>query len=229
MVPLSVTNLLQYGLPLKVVSYKDLYGWTMDEIVKAIGLKTTVLFVEYFIVRSRCCINESRYKLLLAIMQVILLGIYSPNAYRGFARELIKDLERIRPRSILDIIRSGENFRIATCTKLPEQGICERCSYMSSQVLKPHLFIAQKIANVELLIAESNLTGQAQTIGNNDLKKQWKHGNSVPKITDSNFQSKQCGSVIVEKHRNSRSCTRCGISISSVPYVNLARSSHGPP
>jgi cytoplasmic tRNA 2-thiolation protein 1 len=32
-------NEIQYGLPLKIISYKDLYGWTMDDIVKAIGLK----------------------------------------------------------------------------------------------------------------------------------------------------------------------------------------------
>eukprot|EP01017_Pseudomicrothorax_dubius_P047215 TRINITY_DN8441_c0_g2_i1.p1 TRINITY_DN8441_c0_g2~~TRINITY_DN8441_c0_g2_i1.p1 ORF type:complete len:153 (+),score=35.44 TRINITY_DN8441_c0_g2_i1:115-573(+) len=30
-------NKKTYGLPLKVVSYRDLYGWTMDEIVQAIG------------------------------------------------------------------------------------------------------------------------------------------------------------------------------------------------
>ena len=29
----------QYDLPLKIVSYKDLYGWSMDEIVKAVGTK----------------------------------------------------------------------------------------------------------------------------------------------------------------------------------------------
>ena len=93
-------------------------------------------------------------------------GIYSPNAYRGFAREFIKDLERIRslpltlfqqqlvshglsaigslnyfhwlvhcrPRAILDIITSGENFRISTSAKMPEQGTCERCGYISIQV-----------------------------------------------------------------------------------------------
>ncbi|KAL6527486.1 cytosolic thiouridylase subunit Ctu1 [Orobanche gracilis] len=59
--------------------------------------------------------------------------IYSPNAYRGFAREFIKDLERIRPRAILDIIKSGEDFRILTSTKMPEQGNCEKCGYISSQ------------------------------------------------------------------------------------------------
>ena len=34
--------------------------------------------------------------------------IYSPNAYRGYARAYIKDLEQIRPSTILDIIHSGE-------------------------------------------------------------------------------------------------------------------------
>ncbi|XP_062220384.1 cytoplasmic tRNA 2-thiolation protein 1 isoform X2 [Phragmites australis] len=61
--------------------------------------------------------------------------IYSPNAYRGFAREFIKDLERMRPRAILDIVKSGENFRISTTTRMPEQGTCERCGYISSQKL----------------------------------------------------------------------------------------------
>ncbi len=30
-------NKKTYGLPLKILSYKDLYGWSMDEIVKVIG------------------------------------------------------------------------------------------------------------------------------------------------------------------------------------------------
>jgi cytoplasmic tRNA 2-thiolation protein 1 len=60
---------------------------------------------------------------------------YSPNAYRGYAREFIKDLESIRPRAILDIIKSGESFRFALTTKMPEQGTCEKCGYISSQVV----------------------------------------------------------------------------------------------
>lgn len=39
-----------------------------------------------------------------------------------------------RPRAILDVIKSGEDFRISTSTKMPEQGTCERCGYISSQV-----------------------------------------------------------------------------------------------
>ncbi|KAG6530327.1 hypothetical protein ZIOFF_012554 [Zingiber officinale] len=56
-----------------------------------------------------------------------------------------------------------------------------------SQWLKP------EVASIS---CTSNEFGIGRTIGNNDLKKQWKHGNSVPKITDSNFQSKQCGSLL---------------------------------
>eukprot|EP00803_Ostreobium_quekettii_P010447 evm.model.scf_1116.1 EVM.evm.TU.scf_1116.1 scf_1116:6061-10861(+) len=41
-------NEQQYGLPLKIVSYKDLYGWTMDEIVKQIGTKNNCTFCGVF-------------------------------------------------------------------------------------------------------------------------------------------------------------------------------------
>lgn len=32
-------NQREYGLELKIVSYEELYGWTMDEIVKKVGRK----------------------------------------------------------------------------------------------------------------------------------------------------------------------------------------------
>ncbi len=59
--------------------------------------------------------------------------IYSPNAYRGYVRSYIKDLEKVRPRSILDIISSGENMTAKGDVKLPKQRSCERCGYISSQ------------------------------------------------------------------------------------------------
>jgi len=38
--------------------------------------------------------------------------IYSPFAYRGHVRELIKDLEATRPQSIVDIIYSAEQIKV---------------------------------------------------------------------------------------------------------------------
>lgn len=40
--------MVQYGLPLKIISFKDLYGWSMDEIVKKIGLKNNCTFCGVF-------------------------------------------------------------------------------------------------------------------------------------------------------------------------------------
>jgi len=36
--------------------------------------------------------------------------IYAPNAYRGHARTFLKDLEKIRPSAIIDIIHSGKRM-----------------------------------------------------------------------------------------------------------------------
>ena len=41
-------NQLTYDLPLTIVSYKDLYGWTMDEIVKLIGLNNNCTYCGVF-------------------------------------------------------------------------------------------------------------------------------------------------------------------------------------
>lgn len=38
----------QYALPLMILSYKDLYGWSMDEIVAAIGKKSNCTFCGVF-------------------------------------------------------------------------------------------------------------------------------------------------------------------------------------
>ncbi|KAI7695731.1 hypothetical protein SSS_04522 [Sarcoptes scabiei] len=37
-------NQLDYCLPLKILSYQDLYGWTMDKIVEATGIKIIAHF-----------------------------------------------------------------------------------------------------------------------------------------------------------------------------------------
>ena len=41
-------NEAQYGIPLVVVSYEQLYGWTMDAIVREIGQKNNCTFCGVF-------------------------------------------------------------------------------------------------------------------------------------------------------------------------------------
>ncbi|KAL4421680.1 hypothetical protein ABPG77_001221 [Micractinium sp. CCAP 211/92] len=188
-----------YQIPLHVFSYKDLYGWTMDEIVREIGTRSNCTFCGVFrrqaldrgaalvkadkiatghnaddvaetvllnIIRGdvprlgRCAnivtgedsplprVKPFKYTYEKEIVMYAYFKkldyfstecIYAPFAARGFAREFVKDLEAARPRAIVDLIRSAEQFRVpglgdaAGTTALPQPGSCERCGYISSQ------------------------------------------------------------------------------------------------
>ena len=58
---------------------------------------------------------------------------HSTNAYRGHARTFLKNLERIRPTAIVDVIRAGERMEFSESkTRLQVAGTCDRCGYLSS-------------------------------------------------------------------------------------------------
>ncbi|XP_078245956.1 cytoplasmic tRNA 2-thiolation protein 1 isoform X2 [Pogona vitticeps] len=61
--------------------------------------------------------------------------VYAPNAYRGHARTLLKDLEATRSSAVADLVHSGERLAVRGDIRMPTQGTCQRCSYLSSQPL----------------------------------------------------------------------------------------------
>jgi len=188
-------NQQQYDLPLKIVSYKELYDWTMDGVVKQIGLKNNCTFCGVFrrqaldrgaetldvdhivtghnaddiaetvimnflrgdVARLQRCteicttgettIRRSKPFKYTYEKEIVMYAyfkkldyfstecIYSPNAYRGFARAYLKDLEVIRPASIINIIHSGEALEISENVKMPTLGTCSNCGYISSNEL----------------------------------------------------------------------------------------------
>lgn len=164
-------NAVQYDMPLEIVGYDDLYGWTMDQVVSQVGRKGNCTYCGVFrrqaldrgaarlgikhvvtghnaddvaetvlmnllrgdlprlgratkIVTESAASDIKRSKpLKYAYEKEIVLYahhkgldyfstecIYSPEAFRGSARQLVKNLERVRPSAILDIVRSGEDM-----------------------------------------------------------------------------------------------------------------------
>jgi len=178
-------NAVQYDMPLKIVGYDELYGWTMDQVVETIGKKGNCTYCGVFrrqaldrgakmlgikhvvtghnaddvaetilmnllrgdlprLSRSTSIVtgsNASEVKrskpLKYAYEKEIVLYahhkkldyfstecIYSPEAFRGSARSLIKNLERVRPSAILDVVRSGEDMARLVPGAAPDNCAC---------------------------------------------------------------------------------------------------------
>ncbi|KAJ5543395.1 hypothetical protein N7535_005823 [Penicillium sp. DV-2018c] len=182
-------NAVQYEMPLKILGYSELYGWTMDQVVEQVGKKGNCTYCGVFrrqaldrgagrlgiqhvvtghnaddvaetvmmnllrgdlprLSRGTSIVTESdasdikRSKpLKYAYEKEIVLYahhrqldyfttecIYSPEAFRGSARTLIKDLEKIRPSSILDIVKSGEDMAALVPTGVSGSGKKQQAS-----------------------------------------------------------------------------------------------------
>lgn len=204
-------NSQQYGMELCILGYKELYGWTMDEVVDQIGKKGNCTYcgvfrrqaldrgagrlgVQHVVTGHNAddvaetvlmnCETPTDFRLrytrqLLTNVPVVLRGdlprlsratsiitesasspikrskplkyayekeivlyahhkkleyfstecIYSPEAFRGSARALVKNLEKVRPSAILDLVRSGEdmaNLVPDSVTGKSGDGVCTR-------------------------------------------------------------------------------------------------------
>lgn len=188
----------KYQLPLKIVSYEELYGWTMDKVVEEIGKKGNCTYCGVFrrqaldrgaelVGADKVATGHNADDIAETVVMNLLRGdfprlvrcseavtgdaggdslprvkpfkytyekeivmyayykkltyfatecIYSPEAFRGHARQFIKDVEMVRSRSILDTILSAETFRADdSLSRKQTLGSCIRCGYMTSQEL----------------------------------------------------------------------------------------------
>lgn len=229
-------NKLAYGLPLTVLSYSKLYGgWTMDAIVKRIGLRNNCTFCGVFrrqalergarllkcdaiatghnaddmaetvlmnLMRGdharlgRCtaartnddeieegttCSNHEEDMSFMSLprlkpfkqtheKEIVMYAYfkrleyfstecpYAPRSFRGHLRDFLKQLERVRPTAVLDIIASGDTVatlmarqkasssdKSCSSTAVLKKQVavaCERCGFMTSaKVCKPCLLL----------------------------------------------------------------------------------------
>ncbi|PQE12199.1 PP-loop ATPase superfamily protein [Rutstroemia sp. NJR-2017a BVV2] len=179
-------NAVQYEMPLKIVGYDELYGWTMDQVVETIGKKGNCTYCGVFrrqaldrgakmlgikhvvtghnaddvaetilmnllrgdlprLARSTSIVTGDKTSdvrrskpLKYAYEKEIVLYahhkkldyfstecLYSPEAFRGSARSLIKNLERVRPSAILDVVRSGEDMAKLVPAEVSSAGHCK--------------------------------------------------------------------------------------------------------
>ncbi len=178
-------NAIQYAMPLEIVGYDELYGWTMDQVVEQVGKKGNCTYCGVF---RRQALDRGAAKLGIkhvvtghnaddmaeTVMMNLLRGdlprlarstsivtaspaseikrskplkyayekeivlyahhkrldyfstecVYSPEAFRGSARSLIKNLERVRPSAILDVVRSGEDMARLVPDEVSGRGGC---------------------------------------------------------------------------------------------------------
>lgn len=179
-------NALQYDMPLKILGYDELYGWTMDQVVETIGKKGNCTYCGVFrrqaldrgakmleirhvvtghnaddvaetvlmnLLRgdlprlsratsivtgdSNSDVKRSKPLKYSYEKEIVLYAhhkkleyfttecIYSPEAFRGSARGLIKNLEKVRPSAILDIVRSGEDMARLVPGHKPDNCLCK--------------------------------------------------------------------------------------------------------
>ncbi|KAI3379959.1 hypothetical protein SNEBB_002673 [Seison nebaliae] len=187
-------NQIDYDLPLTILSYKDVFGWTMDEIVKLMGNRNNCTYCGTFrrqalnrgakiigatkivtghnaddiaetilmnmqrgnaIQLERCVslVTGSKnnlprskpfkytyekeivmYAHLRRLLYFTTECIYSPLAFRGYVRSLIKQMEMFDPKSIINIIHSAEQLSFANHqTNQRTLSSCERCGEFTSQ------------------------------------------------------------------------------------------------
>jgi cytoplasmic tRNA 2-thiolation protein 1 len=130
---------------------------------------------------------------------------YAPFAFRGYAREFIKDLERIRPRSIVDIVVAAEYFQTPS-EQSTKAGKCLQCGYLSAQSqCKACQLLDALDTGVAGTVQSRKKVTKSDSSGKNDEHK-------TNKKKDDMLGGKACGGDSDEEEDGQQSCVggNCG-------------------
>lgn len=240
-------NAVQYDMPLKIVGYDTLYGWTMDQVVESIGKKGNCTYCGVFrrqaldrgaklldikhvvtghnaddiaetvlmnLLRgdlsrlsrstniltggSSSDVKRSKPLKYAYEKEIVLYAhhkkldyfstecIYSPEAFRGTARTLIKNLEKVRPSAILDIVRSGEDMARLTPDKKEQECACDDdagsggCGSSNSRTADSELMQKNESEELETEITINSLKENQDTVKLPTRPAQIKHTAPTP-------------------------------------------------
>ena len=199
-------NSKELNLPLTLLSFKDLFKYTMDEIVPLIGIQNSCTYCgifrrqalekgasmvkankiitghnaddiaetvlmnllrgDYNRLPTSCDIitggNIPRVKIFKYVYEkeIVMYAhynklkyfcnecTYSVASYRGYLRNLVKDLESERSTSIIDIIHSGENWEISKNVKGRNNLNCLKCGNSSSNQICKACELIEKLESL---------------------------------------------------------------------------------
>jgi cytoplasmic tRNA 2-thiolation protein 1 len=100
---------------------------------------------------------------------------------RNYARELVKDLERVAPQALLQTILSAEAFQVsARVTAVSAQkGVCSRCGYISSQSVCKACLLVEELNTAD---SETKVTGHGRAAEDGARRPQKAGGGKLPMV-----------------------------------------------
>ncbi|PGH19844.1 cytoplasmic tRNA 2-thiolation protein 1 [Polytolypa hystricis UAMH7299] len=137
--------------------------------------------------------------------------IYSPEAFRGSARALIKDLEKIRPSSILDIVRSGEDMaRLVPSEITGSTGACGSSSKAAAVAGEQEDYSSGGCGSTNGRSSGGEMADMEKNLAEDQAAQSLETEITLSAVNSNNNTKKQGRSRKVVKSQTMGQCEKCG-------------------